>query len=496
MAYKTDGTANFNFFINRQGPRGPQGLEGEQGFSPSITEGENTADTYTLQVNNKDGSFTTPNLKPQFQDRGGDVVKVDRENDTLYFGTVDVPDAVDLTSDQTINGNKTFIGNSTFSGETKFNAHTLILDQEAVNLNVTSNATLKNAYVTGTISSLGELTAVSISAAGIKNNQNNKYYLNQASITAGNNITIEETAEGIKINSTASGGGGGTNAGLEGDYCSKYGIVDCPNGILVEGTNKVTLKAGVVMQLTETDGLTTNASDMAHDITSTVDFDLFYTSGSLLEATQVVFAEQEPDNGDTGVLAWFNGTKWQFKSNSAGNVWKSAPAVRLAHIHIINGNITRIDYIGNRHLNKVIPVTTDSVQTITGAKSFTSNITTSNDITFSAENVGIIVKSGRRILFTTNNDLYIGSTYNKTIIRGTSVQNLGGKKFLVQGSVTAGSDNLIITETDDGIKLVVNAPTNAQFGQLQESIADLTTKINNLTDRVRALEEQIDGGVA
>lgn len=498
MAYKTDGTANFNFFINRQGPRGPQGLEGEQGFSPSITEGENTAETYTLQVNNKDGSFTTPNLKPQFQDRGGDVVKVDRTNDTLYFGTVDIPNVVDLTSNQTINGNKTFIGSSTFAGTSHFTDDVSIT---GANLEVKGSldahsATITNLQVPRTLTSSGEINAIAINTAIIKNNQNNKYFLDQSKIVAGDNITIEETAEGVKINSTASGGGGGTNVGIEGDYCSRYGIVDCLNGILVEGANKVTLKAGVVMQLTETDGLTTNASDMVHDITSTVDFDLFYTSGSLLEATQVVFAEQEPDNGDTGVLAWFNGTKWQFKSNSTGNVWKSAPAVRLAHIRITSGNITRVDYIGNRHLNKVIPVTTDSAQTITGAKTFTSNITTSNDITFSAEDVGIIVKSGRRILFTTNNDLYIGSTYNKTIIRGTSVQNLGGKKFLVQGSITAGSDNLLISETTDGVQIVCNAATNAQIEALQVLINDLSTKIDNLTTRLNTLEEQIDGGRA
>lgn len=495
MAYKTDGTANFNFFINRQGPRGPQGIQGEEGFSPSITEGENTADTYTLQVNNKDGSFTTPNLKPQFQDRGGDVVKVDRENDTLYFGTVDIPDAVDLTSDQTINGNKTFLGNSTFNGKTTFNGDTWTKIQEAEMLTVNNSATFKNMYVTGTLSSVGEISAVYINTAGIKNNQNNKYYLNQGSITAGDNVTIEETAEGVKISSTG-GGAGGTNAGIEGDYCSRYGVVDCPNGILTEGTGKVTLNAGVVMQLTETDGLTTNASAMSHDITSTVDFDLFYTSGSLLEATQVVFAETEPDNGETGVLAWFNGTKWQFKSNDTGNVWKSAPAVRLAHIHMTNGNITRIDYIGNRHLNKVIPVTTDTEQTITGTKTFTSDITTSKDITFSADNVGIVGKFGHRVLAAVGDAFYLGSTYNKTVIRGKSVVNLRDEKFLVQGSVTAGSDNVVIAKTTDGIKLVVNAPTDAQFAQLQELIADLSTKINNLTDRVRALEEQIDGGVA
>ena len=39
MAYRTDGTANFNFFINRQGPRGPQGIQGPEGFSPNVQIG-------------------------------------------------------------------------------------------------------------------------------------------------------------------------------------------------------------------------------------------------------------------------------------------------------------------------------------------------------------------------------------------------------------------------------------------------------------------------
>lgn len=74
--------------------------------------------------------------------------------------------------------------------------------------------------------------------------------------------------------------------------------------------------------------------------------------------------------------------------------------------------------------------------------------------------------------------------------------NQNQKYYLDQASITAGSDNLIIAETDNGIKLVVNAPTNAQLAQLQELIADLSTKIDNLTDRVRNLEQRIDGGIA
>lgn len=673
MAYRTDGTANFNFFINRQGPRGPQGIQGPDGFSPNIQVEEDQGNTFTLRITNKDNFFITSNLREHKEDRGGDYIRYDRAGQLMYIGDPDFAttvktgevrlstvddlaagsdtvaltpkvykddvtnikteiqgdiaatnlkidnldskvtkidnNTVKLTGDQDISGSKTFTdkttftngintayintqdgeeavrvtsqdivfnfplevksikdydsnayylrqgkviagdnvqisntadgikisstaqgdvtlagdnsftGNNTFDRETTFNGHTWTAEQEAVTLNVTSNATLKNAYVTGTLSSLGELTAVSISASGIKNNQNNKYYLNQASITAGNNITIEETTDGVKISSTGGGGGtGGTNAGLEGDYCSKYGIVDCRNGILTRDPGKVTLKAGVVMRLTETDGLTTNASDMPHDITSTVDFDLFYTSASLLEATQVVFSEQEPDNGTTGVLAWYNGSQWQFKSNDTGNVWKSAPAVRLAHVHIIDGDLPRIDYIGNRHLNKAIPVTVDTGQTITGHKTFQGGISLSTLTTFDAENPQKIVMQGTSCISTrkhiddifprtileaeydpsfSNRSVVIGAPQDTSLtLQALKIIDKDDKKFLVQGSITAGSDNLVISDTTDGIKITCNAPTNAQIGQILESIASLSTKINNLTDRVRALEEQIDGGVA
>lgn len=259
---------------------------------------------------------------------------------------------------------------------------------------------------------------------------------------------------------------GGTNAGLEGDYCSKYGIVDCPNGILAEGANVVKLKAGVVMQMTETDGLTTNASDMVHDVTSTVDFDLFYTSGSLLEATQVVFSEQEPDNGGDGVLAWYNGTKWQFKSNDTGNVWKSAPAVRLAHVHITDGNITRIDYIGNRHLNKVIPVTAGGNNTFTGKNTFSNQIIIPTDydgvygICIDGQSNASIYGAGDFINIRNVNNIrggagsyfVLGDMSNTTLIRGSKIIDNNSKKFLTQGNVTAG-DNVTITDTTDGIQI-------------------------------------------
>lgn len=59
---ETAKTSTFNFGIPK-GKDGENGADGEDGFSPTITENENnTEDSYKLDVTNKEGTFTTPNL--------------------------------------------------------------------------------------------------------------------------------------------------------------------------------------------------------------------------------------------------------------------------------------------------------------------------------------------------------------------------------------------------------------------------------------------------
>lgn len=82
--------AKFNFYLNRQGPRGQKGEKGDQGFSPSITVNTNTADEYTLLIQNEYDSFVTDNIRPTYDDRGGTYVRVDRDNNVQYFGTADI----------------------------------------------------------------------------------------------------------------------------------------------------------------------------------------------------------------------------------------------------------------------------------------------------------------------------------------------------------------------------------------------------------------------
>ena len=429
MAYKTDGTANFNFFINRQGPRGPQGIEGEQGFSPSITEGENTAETYTLQVNNKDGSFTTPNLKPQFQDRGGDVVKVDREHDTLYFGTVDIPDAVDLTTDQTIGGNKKFIGNSTFTGTSHFTDDVSIT---GANLEVrgaldATSATITNLQIPNSLTSSGVINAVGINAASIKNNQNNKYYLTQSSITAGNNVTIEETTEGVKINSTD----------------TKYTLP------VASSTTLGGIKVGDNLSITEDGTLSaTGGSSEPPANMVTTDTTQTITGAKILDNSLYV---NNPDmmSGRKAIST----ERLYCDSIELGRVWTSKNS----------------DYIYENGYRRISAMAKNGVS-IPMITCYTAGANP-NVISFGVS------------------DAY-------SVIIPARAETYGGKKFLIQGNITAGSDNLLISDTADGVQIICNAPTNAQIEALQRLINDLSTKIDNLTTRLNNLEEVIDGGVA
>lgn len=82
--------AKFNFYLNRTGPRGQKGEKGDRGLSPSITVNTNTADEYTLLIQNEYDSFVTDNIRPTYDDRGGTYVRVDRANNVQYFGSADI----------------------------------------------------------------------------------------------------------------------------------------------------------------------------------------------------------------------------------------------------------------------------------------------------------------------------------------------------------------------------------------------------------------------
>lgn len=170
--------------------------------------------------------------------------------------------------------------------------------------------------------------------------------------TAGQVYT--KTADGAAWQDATGGGSGTDNNGLEGDYCSKYGIVDeTASGLPTQGTgNQIEVPAQLVMDIPGVPGLTTNSTAITHDLVSTTDCEIFLAEGTVIEATKTYWQTTEPEDGQTGYLAWWNGTEWKFKSNDTGNVWRAANAVRIAKCIFTDGSLTRLCFTGCRVLNK------------------------------------------------------------------------------------------------------------------------------------------------
>ena len=489
MAYRTDGTANFNFFINRQGPRGPQGIQGPEGFSPNVQVEEDHGNTFTLRVTNKDNFFITSNLREHKEDRGGDYIRYDRAGQLMYIGdpnfattvkagevrlsTVDDltagSDTVALTpkvyKDDITNIKSEIQGDIAATNlkidnldkvSVKLSGNQVINGQKSFN-DTTSVKALKTSSIIGSNGcniirqeqqniNIGGIDTVStiITSSNLSFNntfRNLGHILCQETVTAGDNTVIEKTTNGIKISSTAQG-----DVTLAGDNSftgnNTFDGVSTFNG----DTWVNSLKVGTSLKNQQ---------------------DKLFLSQSSITAGDNITVEETTDG---------------IKISSTGGGSSEPPA-----------NM----------------VTTDTMQTITGIKMFTGRLSATKLQRLKFENSGdkigesagggiyITDRIGQTILTRYSNNLIIlGDPGFDLSIRGESVTNLAGKKYLVQGSVTAGSDNILITDTTDGVQITCNAPTNAQIEVLQRLINDLSTKIDNLTNRVVALETQIDGGIA
>lgn len=105
-------TPEITIELNQQGPQGRQGNPGKDGFSPSITVNTSSDDAYILQIETKDGTILTPNLKAAFPPDGeaNSILVNDGTNHPFWTGNINNLITTDTT--QTITGNKQFSGDS------------------------------------------------------------------------------------------------------------------------------------------------------------------------------------------------------------------------------------------------------------------------------------------------------------------------------------------------------------------------------------------------
>lgn len=295
--------------------------------------------------------------------------------------------AVTTTTEQTITGAKTFdnaqvtVGGANLDS-TKIVFKTVNATLDGVGLDYTTDEAIVNIG-----SSMGKTV---IKGTSITDGNGNTLLTTAntpiATTSARGTVKPDGTTITITADGTISSVGGGTavlsDNGIKGDYCTTYGVLETPNGLLINTSGmSVTLKQGVLMQLAGQEGKTLVSGDLIQTLTSTSDCDLFYISGTstLMEVAKIVWSETEPSSLTEGVLAWWkpsNG-KWKFISTDAGNVWTEAIATPIAHIHTDGTSITRIDHIGYLVNDKVLTgadiqttFTKDTVKTTSSINAF------------------------------------------------------------------------------------------------------------------------------
>lgn len=502
--------AEFRYYLNRQGVRGPQGPQGEKGFSPDISVEKDTLSEYILRITNEGGYFLTTNLREHKEDRGGTYIRYDRAKGVMYAGDADpattdtlgviriakdddfagkAEDAVvtpaqiqdyttakiaevnqridsldannvKVTGDQAIDGRKVF--NDRIESNYVYTDHLYGLNSERLFTNEDVLA----------IGNTKKATILYTKGSGITVNGNTDYILTQSRVTAGDNVAIEKTTSGIKINSSA------------------------PSNVLTIDTDQTIT------------GMKTFAGRLSATKLQRLDFE---NSGDEIN---------EQAGGGINITDKIGQTILTRYSNNLIVLGNSAYDLSVRGKSVINqagkkyltqGNVTAGDNISIEETANGIKISstgggsgTGDV-TLAGDNSFTGNNTFDGETTFNAhtwtaeqEAVTLNVTSNATLknAYVTGTLSSLGEITAVFISTGGIKNNQNNKYYLNQASITAGSDNLVIAETETGVQLTVNAPTNAQIGQILESIADLSTKINNLTDRVRALETQIDGGIA
>ena len=369
-------------------------------------------------------------------------VKDDNNNLYLKQNTITAGDNVQITNtadgikisstaqgDVTLAGDNSFTGNNTFDGVSTFNGDTWV-DFLKIGTSLT--------------------------------NQQDKKFLAQGSITAGDNVTIEETTDGVKISST----GGGSSE-------PPANMVTTDTDQLIKGT-KIFNSGQTFFQRGFILGKLESISTSGTISKSLLTYNDYYSEVGIDDRTTKILGSQVVDGSNKKFLV-----QGSITAGDNVTIEETTDGVKISSTG------------GGSSEPPANMVTTDTDQLIKGTKIFNSGQTffQRGFILGKLESISTSGTISKSLL--TYNDYYseVGIDDRTTKILGSQVVDGSNKKFLVQGSITAGSDNLIIADTTDGVQITCNAPTNAQIEALQRLINDLSTKVDNLTTRLNNLEK-------
>ena len=452
--------AEFRYFLNRQGVRGPQGPQGEKGFSPDISVEKDTLSEYVLRITNEGGYFLTANLREHKEDRGGTYIRYDRGAGVMYAGDAD-PATTDALGVIRIAKDDDFAGKAEDAAVTPAQIQDYTTAKIAeVNQRIDS-LDANNVKVTGDQAIDGRkvfrdrIESNYVYTDHLYGLNSERIFTNEDSLAIGNTqkpTILYSKGSGITLNGNT-------------DYILTQSRVTAGDGVAIEKTTsgiKISSNAPTNVVTTDTDQLILGTKTFNSGQT-------FFQRGFILGRLESI---RTSGNNSRRLLTYSDYSLEVGIDDRTTKILGSQVVDSSNKKFLTQGNVTAGDNISIEETTDGIKISSTGDVTLAGDNSFTGNNTFDGVSTFN------------------------GDTWVDSLKVGTSLTNQQDKKFLAQGSITAGSDNLVIAETETGVQLTVNAPTNAQIGQILESIADLSTKINNLTDRVRDLETQIDGGIA
>ena len=491
--------AEFKFYLNRQGVRGPQGEKGEKGFSPDISVEKDTLSEYILRITNEGGYFLTTNLREHKEDRGGTYIRYDRDTGVMYAGDAD-PASTNTLGVIRIAKDDDFVGKA----------------EDAAVTPAQIQDYLDNGYVSksadGTISGNIKFTGNFVSFT-------NNLFTNTLQTGNGPALEINEETRDVRFPANVIFSSipkvGASPLALQNDLNTVKTTADSAK--TTADQNKVKIDA------LDQNAVLTSGDQSISGIKTFVSTPEFNADIQLNKYnSRILFPMRGRASAYIGGEKDYGGIEIYGRESSTGSFTKRATITGgFAHfygaLYCNNGDLVLSKENVTAGDNITITKTADGIKisstgsggtgdvTLAGDNSFTGNNTFDGETTFNAhtwtaeqEAVTLNVTSNA----TLKNAYVTGTLSSLGEITAVSIQTAGiknnqnNKYYLNQASITAGSDNLVISETTDGIQLTVNAPTNAQIEALQRLINDLGTKIDRLTNRVTALEEQIDGGIA
>lgn len=554
-------TPEITIKLNKQGPQGLVGPQGNPGFSPVITVEEDTSTNYKLNIQTEQGSFITPNLKGSIPAGGsagsvltrtesggaefaplpyattstsGTVVFATQEDieegetglavnsssmSNYYTKTQADNKYVDLTSDQDVNGRKRFSDLRTNSIAERNGNSYISYHRDGVDSN------LNSVTIGGTNTPNVYINRGGLIGTNIDSNNIGSYALTSlpiASTSTLGGVKVDGTTITIDTNGVISSQGGGSS------YTAGNGI-DITNDEISIDTSVVATQSDIPTNYVTTD--TQQAITGLKRITS-IQLPASFTDGILDGSYSIPILTTK--NGYTTIgnnsSTYSNlilagrtittrrkGETTSYINIDSGNLSANLPTATNSSLGVVkpDGTTVTIDANGTLSALGSTPsnmVTLDTTQTISGAKTFSRDVTLRVGDPTSAENIFLLnAYMCSRINDSGVWDTYTGMgrilTYRHPLqseqgileIGSTGATNYNDTEYYYAGKLRLVAPE-ILTRYDGTNEYEVldenNIATNTTIAGLTSRISTLESTITALTNRITALETAINGGNA